>query len=570
LRFIAAQCSNGPYLDCTFTPVKDRLSGVDAALIAAVSPAGRHRRRRGPRLALLLVLGAVLLVLPEPARADVRVEIVPALDLAAASAEGAAVGLLVPGWADPVSYAEALEALRSGRVDHPLRREHQRPLIQVAERGTPEEAGCCDVRIRLALPPPGEHPNDTRYPIAIEGGNFHGILTSPSTRITGLVSIGDVAPTVLGLDGRPVPDSVTGHALSSEPSSDPVATLQNLDERLRSTRDARFAATVAYAAIAYALIVAALALRSPRAGTAALLSLPAAATASLALSLAGVVSWWAFVLSMLALVAGGTWLARTRLAAGLLLVGVLAFHYIALLADGQALSLSLLGPNPDDGGRFFGLANELETILAGTTIVAAALLWERFGLGALIAVGGLALVTIAPNGLGASVTGAGVVVVGLSVLAVDLERRRGLIAVALAAGAAAAVLLLAPPEHLTGEPSRLLDRIELSARLAVESPRAMLVVFGLGLAPLLVIAWRYRDLRQRLQRADGASLLALLVATVASLVVNDSPDKVLAHGAAWCLVVVAYGLAGSRARRRGDWYRLAPVWVALPSSRPRR
>src|SRR5262245_11666642 len=321
-------------------------------------------------------------------------------------------------------------------MDHPLRREHQTPVIQVAEPGAPEEPGCCDVRIQLALPPPGDHANDTRYPIAIEGGNFQGILTSPSTRITGLVSISDVAPTVLGLDGRPVPGSVTGHALSSEPSPDPVATLQHLDERLRSTRDARFAVTVAYAVIAYALIAAALALRSPRFGTAALLSLPAAASASLALSLAGVVSWWAFVLSMLALIAGGTWLARTRLTAGLVLLGVLVFHYIALLADGQALSLSLLGPNPDDGGRFFGLANELETILAGTTIVAAALLWERFGLGALIAVGGLALVTIAPDGLGASVTGAGVVVVGLSVLAVDLERRRGLIAVALAVAAA--------------------------------------------------------------------------------------------------------------------------------------
>ena len=42
--------------------------------------------------------------------------------------------------------------------------------------------------------------------------------------------------------------------------------------------------------------------------------------------------------------------------------------------------MSLLGPNPDGGGRFFGLANELETILVGTALVAAALLWERFGL----------------------------------------------------------------------------------------------------------------------------------------------------------------------------------------------
>ena len=278
--------------------------------------------------------------------------------------------------------------------------------------------------------------------------------------------------------------SVRGRALSSEPSAEPASALRELDERLGATREARLEATAAYGALFIALVVTALLSRSALAGTAAAARRSRRQrAASLALSLAGVADWWAFALAMAALVAGGAWLARTRLAVGLLLAGVLVFHYIVLLADGQALSLSLLGPNPDGGGRFFGLANELETILAGTALVAAALLWERFGLGALIAVGGLALVTIAPGGLGASVTGAGVVVVGLAVLALDLERRRGLIAVALAAGAAAAVLLIAPPEHLSGNPGRLLDRIELSARLAVESPRAIALVFGLGLVP---------------------------------------------------------------------------------------
>ena len=88
--------------------------------------------------------------------------------------------------------------------------------------------------------------------------------------------------------------------------------VRKLDERLRSTRDTRVAATIGYAVLAYALIAAALVLRSAPAGTAALLSLPAAAAASLALSLAGVTSWWSFVLAAAALVLGGTWLARSR------------------------------------------------------------------------------------------------------------------------------------------------------------------------------------------------------------------------------------------------------------------
>jgi hypothetical protein len=520
---------------------------------------------------LTAVLGAaVSFAQPAGAQTTVRVEIVPELDLAAAASAGAAVGLLVPGWAEPVSREEALEALLSGRVDHPLRRERQPAVIEAVEAGDPEPAGCCDVRIQLVLPPPGEHPNDTRYPIAVEGVGLDGILTSDSTRMPGLISIADVAPTVLELEGRSVPDSVRGHALASTESADPAAPLRELDERLATTRDSRVEATVVYAAIVCMLIAAALISRSALAGTAALLSIPAAATASLALSLAGVAAWWAFALVVAALVAAGAWLARTRLMAGLLLAGVLVFHYVVFLVDDHALALSLLGPNPDGGGRFFGLANELETILAGTALVAAALLWERFGLGALIAVGGLALVTIAPGGLGASVTGAAVVVVGLGVLALDLEGRRGLIAVVLAAGAAAAVLLLAPPQHLSGDPARLLDRMELSARLAVESPRAILIVFGLGLVPLVVIAWRYRDLRRRMPPADGACLLALLVMTLASLLVNDSPDKVLAHGAGWCLALIAFDLAGSRVPRQRASYRLAPVCLALPSSRPRR
>jgi hypothetical protein len=536
--------------------VKARLSGLVAVLTAgALSP----------------------LVIVPPAAAQtagsgpaVRVEIVPELDLSEAAGEGAAVGLLVPVWGDTATYEEALESLVAGRLDHPLRREGQKPVIAVADPDTPAPEGCCDILIQLVLPPPGESPNDTRYPIAVRGGDFDGLLHSPSTRIPGLVSIADVAPTVLELEGRPVPDAVRGHALSSEASADPVRALRDLDARLAATRDARFEATVAYAVIFLALLATALITRTPRPATATLLALPAAATASLALSLTGVSEWWAFALVTAALVAGGTLVARSRLAAGVLLTAVLVFHYVVLLADGPSLSLSLLGPNPDGGGRFYGLANELETILAGTALAAAALLWERFGLGALIGVGGLALVTIAPGGLGASVTGAGVVVVGIAVLAIDLERRRGLIAVAVAAAAAAAVLALAPPEHLSGDPSRLFDRIELSARLAVESTRSILVVFGLGVLPLLVIAWYCGRLREQLLRADGACLLALLVATVASLIVNDSPDKVLTHGAAWCAAVVAYGLACSRVRRPGDSYRLAAVCVGLPSSQPRR
>ena len=56
----------------------------------------------------------------------------------------------------------------------------------------------CDMCIVLQLPPRGPPTaNDRLYRIAVIGQGFHGLLISPTTRIPGLVSIVDVAPTAL-------------------------------------------------------------------------------------------------------------------------------------------------------------------------------------------------------------------------------------------------------------------------------------------------------------------------------------------------------------------------------------
>ena len=58
----------------------------------------------------------------------------------------------------------------------------------------------------VTLPPSGTHPNTTRYLVAIAGADYHGILTSDSTRIRGLVSVADIAPTLVALEaGRSPP-----------------------------------------------------------------------------------------------------------------------------------------------------------------------------------------------------------------------------------------------------------------------------------------------------------------------------------------------------------------------------
>ena len=302
-------------------------------------------------------------------------------------------------------------------------------------------------------------------------------------------------------------------------------------------------------------------------GRGALLALPAAMTASLALALAGTSAWWLFALATVTLALAGAVLARTRLSLGLLIVGAIALTFIGLAWWGPDVSLSLLGPNPDAGGRFFGLPNELETALVGASVTAGALLWSRAGSIALMVVGAIGLMTITPDRLGASTTGAIVLAVAFAVLCIALEGRRGLVPLVVVGAAAVAILALARPQHAAGAGSgRLLDRIELSARLAVDSTQSAVLTFVAGLLPLVVFAVLFPRLRGRLERPEWAALLALLVAAPVSLLLNDSPSAVLVSAAAWCTAVVSFGLSRIPGGRPDGSYRLAPEWPGSRSS----
>ena len=56
-----------------------------------------------------------------------------------------------------------------------------------------------------------------RYPIAVVGPGYHGVLTDTSTRLTGLISIADVAPSARALERGERP------SIRAEPSRDPLA-----------------------------------------------------------------------------------------------------------------------------------------------------------------------------------------------------------------------------------------------------------------------------------------------------------------------------------------------------------
>jgi hypothetical protein len=176
--------------------------------------------------------------------------------------------------------------------------------------------------IVLGLPTGGEQPNKRRYPIAVLGKGYRGVLTSDSTRIPGLVSIVDVAPTALGEEG----------ALGSSADDDPLGTLKDLDERIEANRDAKTVVLL----LSLALIVA-VATFFP-AGV-----LPAFAgvlLANLALGAIAPTEAWIDALVLVCTIAPPQLLARAGpVVHGFLKAGVLAAYQVAMAVDERRVAL---------------------------------------------------------------------------------------------------------------------------------------------------------------------------------------------------------------------------------------
>ncbi len=443
-----------------------------------------------------------------------------------------AAGLLVPGAGPETSREQALASLERGEVQNSLRGplpEGGREIELATLTGTPTPP-----YILVSLPKGGTQPNDRRYPILVFGpGIRDGTLVSDSTRIPGLVSIADIAPAALG-DG----------ALSSQPDSDPAATLAALDERIDDHNDSRVPA-----GLAAGIILVALALLWPRAG---LLGFGAALVANLALGLANVSSFWPTVL-VIALAAASGWLLarvmRSDLAIGLFLAGIVASYLVALGVDGSDVALSPFGPSQNS--RFYGLSNFLETMLLVPALGGAVFLWRRFGWWAFSGVALLSFVCVAGNRFGADGGGAIVLALAFPLLAILLAGLRGKrLAVAIGAALAAAAGLIAidavtgPESHVSraldsgpsGLAGDLRDRVALSwDRIAQQADIAVVVAICLPVLVVLVV---------RLLRSDApldrrALPLAFAAAIATSLVVNDSPNDVLTAGLVGYVVVEA-------------------------------
>jgi hypothetical protein len=439
-----------------------------------------------------------------------------------------------------------------------------------------------DLLVALAeAPPPDRH----LLPMGIAGAGFDGNLTSDSTRTEGVVLSTDLAPTILDRFGIAVPDEMNGSEIRAEGDAD-AADVADLQERLSDRPSRDTVLLLPLAAWALLAAVASLALGSRGARVALPLLALACAWAPLML-LAGAAADPGELGEALIAGVGSVVLAALawRLAPGLpgLAIACLvtvAAHAVDVLAGSPLTALSVLGPNPAGGVRFFGIGNELEAVLTTLTLVGAGawfatrprLEGRRLAVGFGVAAT-LAGIAFAPGRFGADVGAAIVLAAGggaAAALALDFGRRRtalmilGLPVLGLAALVAADLVL--GGAHLTrsvlgagdtGDLADVLDRrLTLTLRSFTDPVYPQLLVLAVIL--LAVGAARRDRILSWLEGRPAAlygylgALAGILVGTAA----NDSGAILLVIG-----TILLAAFAGF------FWATSAPRPASVPGSR---
>jgi hypothetical protein len=476
---------------------------------------------------LIVALGVVLTAAVAPARAAPSERV--AVIVAPASAPvfrspRAAHGLLVVGEGATVSRRGALASLLRGEMGNAIVGggvPGGKPLITLSRRPA-------QVTYYVALPPPGKHHNVRRYPIAVIGPGYRGVLTDTSTRLTGLVSIADVAPSARALQRGERP------SIRSKPSRDPLSRLASFDRRLQRAHDSRVAATLVLVGLLILVSLAALLTRAPWLCRAAFLVPSACIASAVALSALGV-SPRAAVVGVAILGGGGALLGGALLPPrgplAVALAALFAFLFTVMWARPEWNALAVIGPHPDGGGRFYGVTNEVETLLLPPALVLGALAGVR-----LLPVVGLVLAAgITASRIGADGGGLVVYLAGFLVLWLRLRHVPALRAAAATAVAAGAALLLVGIDAATGGSSHVTKAVgggpasvlgDLGHRLhlsgaSIASTWNNALLFALGIVALVVLA---------LQRPRSALLDAYLLALAVSFLVNDTPTDVAGYG----------------------------------------
>ena len=454
-----------------------------------------------------------------------------------------AVGLLRAGYGPTTNRRRALaELVRGTEVNARLGGVPKgRPQLNTNKASVYPNCHLCIV---VQLPPRGAPvANNRLYRIAVIGRGFHGLLTSPTTHIPGLVSIVDIAPTAL-----PGHNATT---LSWTPSKNAVGQLSSLNHAIGANNRLKFAVLFILAGVLLALAL--LGLR------AAVTAVPSALLVNLALGM-GQVSNEVFLCA--AISAGTVLLAfalarlcRSESALLALYGGVVALYAFVMVTRPEWQAVNPFGPTQNS--RFWGVGNQVETLLLAPLLVGAFLARRRFGIFGFVVFGVFGLVVMTDNRLGADGGGAIALGIALAALGTRLFKLgvRGF--VGLLASAAFAVLWIVSrglaepgPNHLrsaftghgVGLFSSLGSRVQLSYLPALHAWE-MVVPLLFVLAAAFALAWRFAR-----ERSTRDVLLAFGVAILTSLLVNDSAAYELTAGIAVVGALARFAPAPAPAR----------------------
>jgi uncharacterized membrane protein YecN with MAPEG domain len=429
-----------------------------------------------------------------------------------------------------------------------------------------------DLLIALEKPPPADN---EALSVGIAGQGFDGNLTSDSTRLDGYVLSTDIGPTILERFGIAVPSEMSGQPIHSEGGIDPAA-VESLGRRMAEIPQRR-GPVVGFALLAW-FVVLALVAAVTRGGLArpgvrvagiAVVYLPLVLLLGAALEPSQGVEQLLTIFGA-PLLAGATLAALGGYRALAVASGLTVLAYaVDVIAGSPLTSLSLLGPNPGLGVRFYGIGNELEALLAVLVVAGtgAALtgfappgLAPRRSATVFLATGLISAFVFAAGRFGADVGAAIVLPLGgaVAAAAVGDRRRRGLLLAVAAPPAAVALLALidllsGANAHLTrsvldaGGLDQLSEVAQRRLQLSAHSfARPIVFVFLPLLTAVAVLAFVWRDRIAAWlggRPAMRAGLIGALAATLLGTLANDSGALLLEIGTAYLLVFVGFAWA---------------------------
>jgi hypothetical protein len=409
-------------------------------------------------------------------------------------------------------------------------------------------------------------------PSAVAAPGVHGELRSATTRRTGLIAATDVAPSVLRALGIAVPDDMQGEPIEGRGTADAPA-LERLAGRLSVVTSRRgdtllwlIGAWVGLLAVLW-LAAGAAGLRvGVRSGLLAVMWVPGLALLTAALEPARITEAVVVGVGSVALGALTDRLVRWPGAPAIPAAVVFLAHAVDLARGSPWIGLSLAGPNPAGGARFFGIGNELEAILSLSVLIGtgAALAWRAdsrrapivFAVAAIVAAGIMGAGRLGAD-VGAVITlGAG----GAAAVIASLESRPSRRAIALgiatpvvaigalilldlATGGGAHLTRSVVHAHGSGDLGDVVRRRFQGSFSSLGKP-ARTIAFVIALASIVWLAARGRRVLESLPRPFAAGVIGAWFAAVVGALANDSGPLILEIGAIFLLL--AYGYARAR------------------------